>query len=59
MSSIDVTNFLSNHSIEETIEVLDDLLLILVINTEYQGLSDRLVHQYLLIRGLRDLFARI
>ena len=56
MSKLNFLEFLDHHSIEETIEVLDEVLSILVINTEYQGLSDQLVHQYLLVKGLREVF---
>lgn len=48
--------FLQNQTIEETIEVLDDMLLLLVIDTETNGVSPKLVHQYLTIRELRDCF---
>ena len=48
--------FLANQTLEETIEVLDDMLLLLVIDTERTGVSPELVHQYLTIRELRDYF---
>lgn len=51
--------FLKNQTIEETIEVLDDMLLLLVIDTETNGVSPKLVHQYLTIRELRDYFKNL
>ena len=56
MSKLNFSEFLDHHSVQEAIEVLDEVLSILVINTEYQGLSDQLVHQYLLVKGLREVF---
>lgn len=51
--------FLQNQTIEETIEVLDEMLLLLVIDTETNGVSPKLVHQYLTIRELRDYFKSV
>lgn len=59
MSKIDFTEFLQDHTIDETIKVLDDILYLLVLKTEYQGVADNLVHQYLVIRGLRDVIAKL
>ena len=64
MSSLDrypqeLRTFLQNQSIEETIEVLDDMLYLLVLKTDYQGLSENLAHQYLTIRELRNLFIHL
>ncbi|MEO9483305.1 MAG: hypothetical protein ABJG47_07665 [Ekhidna sp.] len=54
-----LNDFLGNQTIEETIRVLDDVLLLLVMHTECVGLSDNLVHQYLTIRELRDMFTKL
>lgn len=51
--------FLQNQTIEETIEVLDDMLLLLVIDTEQNGVSPKMVHQYLTVRELRDYFRNL
>lgn len=51
--------FLQNQTLEETIEVLDDMLLLLVVDTEQNGVSPKLVHQYLTIKELRDYFKRL
>ena len=51
-----LTQFLQNQSIEETIEVLDEVLCLLVPHTDCVGLSDKLAHQYLTIRDLRNVF---
>ena len=51
--------FLQNQTLEETIEVLDDMLLLLVIDTEQNGISPKLVHQYLTIRELRNYFFKL
>lgn len=51
--------FLQNQTIEETIEVLDDMLLLLVIDTEQNGVSPKLVHQYLTVRELRDYYRQV
>lgn len=51
--------FLQNQSLEETIEVLDDMLYLLVLKTDFMGLSENLVHQYLTIRDLRNVFIHL
>jgi len=56
--TIDFSQYVKNQTLDETIEVLDEVLMILVIHTEYVGLSDELVHQYLTIRNLRDLLRK-
>lgn len=48
--------FLQNQSISETVEVLDEMLYLLVLNTELNGVSPKLVHQYVTIRELRNYF---
>ena len=53
-----LTQFLQNQSIEETIEVLDEVLCLLVLHTDCVGLSDKLAHQYVTIRDLRNVFVR-
>ncbi len=58
-NGIDLSDYLANQSLDETIDVLDEVMSILVIHTEYAGLSENLSHQYLTIRGLRDLFVRL
>ena len=55
---IDFDLFFKSQSLEETIAVLDEMLCILVMHTEYAGLSGAFSHQYLTIRNLRDTFAR-
>ena len=54
-----LTQFLQNQSIEETIEVLDEVLCLLVLHTDCVGLSDKLAHQYLTIRDLRNVFVML
>ena len=54
-----LTQFLQNQSIEETIEVLDEVLCLLVLHTDCVGLSDKLTHQYLTIRDLRNVFVML
>ena len=54
-----LSQFLQNQSIEETIEVLDDMLYLLVLKTDFMGLSENLVHQYLTIRELRNVFIHL
>ena len=54
--TINFSEYLQQQTIEETIQVLDEILLILVIHTEEHGISENLSHQYLTIRNLRDLF---
>ena len=56
--TINFSQYLNHQTIEETIQVLDEMLLILVINTEEHGISDNLSHQYLTIRNLRDTFSQ-
>ena len=53
---IDFSQFLKNQTLEETIEVLDELLCLLVVHTECAGLTEDLTHQYLTIRNLRNTF---
>ena len=53
---IDFSQYIHHQTLEETIQVLDEMLLILVIHTEEHGISENLSHQYLTIRNLRDLF---
>ena len=53
-------SFLQNQSLSETIEVLDEMLYLLVLNTELMGtVPNQLVHQYLTIRELRDYFTHL
>ena len=59
MDKINFKKFLQNQSLEETIEVLDDMLYLLVLKTDFMGLSENLVHQYLTIRELRNLFIHL
>ena len=54
--NIDFSQFLKNQTLEETIEVLDELLCLLVVHTECVGLSEGLTHQYLTVRNLRNTF---
>jgi len=54
-----LNKFLQNQSPEETIEVLDDMLYLLVLKTDFLGLSENLVHQYLTIRELRNVFIHL
>lgn len=56
MKNFNLSQFLQNQSLEETIEVLDDMLYLLVLKTDFMGLSKILVHQYLTIRELRNVF---
>lgn len=49
-------SYLPAQSLTETIEVLDEVLYLLVLKTEYLGYSEDLTHQYLTIRELRNLF---
>ena len=49
--------FLTKQSTSETIEVLDEMLYLLVLNTELVGsIPKQFGHQYLTIRELRDYF---
>ncbi|MFY0602202.1 MAG: hypothetical protein JXR03_21175 [Cyclobacteriaceae bacterium] len=49
--------FLQNQSLSETIEVLDEMLYLIVLNIELMDIiPDKLTHQYLTIRELRDFF---
>jgi len=59
MKVFDLSQFLQNQSLEETIEVLDDMLYLLVLKTDFIGLSENLVHQYLTIRELRNVFIHL
>lgn len=52
---IDFTEFFKDQSLEETIQVLDEMLTILVIHTEQAGLAEGLSHQYLTIKYLKEL----
>ncbi len=52
--TIDFTEFFRDQTMEETVQVLDDMLVMLVIYTEENGINENLSHQYLTIRGLRD-----
>lgn len=52
-------DYLDNQSAEETIKVLEEVMEILVIHTEYVGLSDRFVNHYLTIQDLKRLFERV
>ncbi|MFY0602270.1 MAG: hypothetical protein JXR03_21535 [Cyclobacteriaceae bacterium] len=46
-----------NQSLSETIEVLDEMLYLIVLNIELMdSIPDKLTHQYLTIRELRDFF---
>ena len=56
--TINFSQYLNHQTLEETIQVLDDILLILVIHTEEHGISENLSHQYLTIRNLRDTFSQ-
>jgi len=56
---LEFSQFLQNQSLEETIEVLDDMLYLLVLKTDFIGLSENLVHQYLTIRELRNVFIHL
>lgn len=56
---LELSQFLQNQSLEETIEVLDDILYLLVLKTDFMGLSENLVHQYLTIRELRNVFIHL
>lgn len=48
---------LQKQSLSETIKVLDDMLYLIVWNTELVGsIPNQLNHQYLTIRELRDYF---
>ncbi len=51
--------FLQNQSISETVEVLDEMLYLLVLNTDINGISPKLVHQYVVIRELRNYFQEL
>lgn len=57
--NLNVSQFLQNQSLEETIEVLDDTLCMMIVHTEYVGLPEKLVHQYLTIRDLRNVFIHL
>ncbi|MEQ9405023.1 MAG: hypothetical protein RIM99_15630 [Cyclobacteriaceae bacterium] len=59
MKLLSLSQYLQNQSVEETIEVLDDMLYLLVLKTDFLGLSENLVHQYLTIRELRNLFIHL
>ncbi|MEM6643571.1 MAG: hypothetical protein AAF616_11380 [Bacteroidota bacterium] len=59
MKNLELSQFLQNQSIEETIEVLDDMLYLLVLKTDFVGLSENLVYQYLTIRELRNVFINL
>jgi len=53
---IDFARYLQDQTLEETIDVLDEILLILVKFTEEFGVDENLSHHYLTIRNLRDTF---
>jgi len=53
---IDFTQYLQDQTPQETIDVLDEILLILVKFTEEFGIDENLSHRYLTIRNLRDTF---
>lgn len=59
LDQLELSQFLKNQTLEETIEVLDDMLYLLVLKTDFLGLSEDLVHQYLTIRELRNLFIHL
>ena len=44
-----INDFLSHQTVEEAVSLLDETLKTLVIHTEYVGLSDDFVSQYLVI----------
>ncbi|MEM9337631.1 MAG: hypothetical protein AAGA66_02810 [Bacteroidota bacterium] len=55
MSILSFSQYLEHQTIAETIEVLDEMLYLLVLNT-YTGYSEDLTHQYITIRELRNVF---
>ncbi len=55
-SIINFGSYFHEQTIEETIQVLDETLVILVINTEENGIPEKLSHQYITIRNLRNTF---
>lgn len=52
--TIDLKEYLKDQNLEETIQVLDEILLFLVTYTEENGVNDKLSHQYITIRNLRN-----
>ena len=60
MKSLNLSHFLQTQSLSKTIEVLDEMLYVLVLNVELSDtIPDNLCHQYLILRGLRDLFIQL
>lgn len=60
MKNEDLFPFLEKQSLTETITVLDEMLYLLVLNTDLVGsIPSQFVHQYLTIRELRDCFIHL
>jgi len=54
---LDLSPFLVRYSLDETIDVLDDMLFVLVQNTELKNAENTcLIYHYMVIKELRDYF---
>lgn len=60
MYNLDLSEFLQTQSLEEIIEVLDEMLYVLAMYVELMdSVPDRFGHHYLTIRELRNLFIQL
>lgn len=54
---LNISPFLDRYSLDETIDVLDDMLFVLVQNTQLKDIDNPfLLYHYMVIKELRDYF---